>query len=197
MSSTRSETEIVNRSLTRIGAAKRLASLATDTSPIGLTAQSVYRGAVETCLVLHPWDFALTRTSLAADAQAPAFGAARAFSLPGDCLRWLPPDRADDIFFEAEEEGGKLLTDAEAPLPVRYIRMVEDPRLYSPHFVDLLVYRLGLEMAYAVTALAEVSRLTEDGFTAALLQAKRIEGKKAPRRDRRDAGGYSWLEARS
>jgi hypothetical protein len=192
-----SDTAIANLALTRIGTSKRLASLATDQGAIGQAARANYPQALRASLNMHPWDFALKRENLPADAAAPAFGYARAFTLPGDCLRWLPPEQQDDIYFEAEQEGEQLLTDADAPLPVRYIRLVEDVRLFSPHFVDVLVYRLGLDLAYAVSALAEVSRLTEAGWVEAVREARRIEGRKAPRRDRHRDVSFSWLDARA
>src|SRR5690606_8900414 len=86
----------------------------------------------------HPWNFALARASLAADLAAPAFGWQRAFTLPADpcCLRVLAiTPYADDPGLPFRVEGRKILTDAAAPLPVRFIARITDTELWSPGFV--------------------------------------------------------------
>lgn len=192
----RSRTSTVNLALTRIGTSRRISSLDEGTALAG-AALAVFDPALRACLVAHPWNFAMARTSLAADAEPPAFGYARKFTLPGDCIRWVPPEQDEDVFFEGEEEGGCILTDAEAPLPVRYIRLVEDAGLWSAEFEQVLAYRIGLDLGYAVTALAEVTNLSEEGFLGALAQGKRLDARRS-RRPERDRGnrGFTWLTER-
>lgn len=192
----RSRTSVVNLALTRIGTAKRISSL-DEGSAIAVAALSVFDPALRIVLGGHPWNFATTRANLPADAAAPAFGYARKFALPGDCIRWLPPEPDEDTYFEGQEESGCILTDSEAPLPVRYIRLVEDAALWSPEFEQVLAYRVALDLSYAVTALAEVSKLTEDGFAEALRDGKRLDSRRS-RRPKRNTNndGFTWLEER-
>lgn len=196
MASTPSRTSIVNLALARIGTSKRISSIDEGT-PIANAALTVFDPSLRAVLAAHPWNFATTRASLPADADAPAFGYAYKYTLPGECLRWLPPERDEDVYFEGEEESGAILTDSEAPLSVRYIRLVEDAALWSPEFEQALAYRIGLDMAYAVTALAEMSELTERGFEKALREAKRLDSRRTRRPSRGSTNdGFTWLTER-
>lgn len=196
MASTPSRTGTVNLALARIGTSKRLSSL-DEGGALANIASTVFGPALRAVLAAHPWNFATTRASLPADSEAPAFGWERRFVLPGDCLRWLPPERDEDIYYEGEEEDGAILTDSEAPLPVRYIRLVEDAATWSPEFEQVLAYRIGLDLAYAVTALAEVSKLSEDGFILALREGRRLDSRRSRRPDRLASDdGFTWLTER-
>lgn len=189
-------TGTVNLALTRLGTSRRITGLDEGTA-LANTAGAVFDAALRAVLAAHPWNFATTRASLPADADAPAFGYERRFTLPGDCVRWLPPEQSEDIYFEGEEEGGAILTDAEAPLPVRYVKLETDAALWSPEFEQVLAYRLALDLAYAVTALAEQSKLSEDGYVAALREGRRIDSRRSRRPERNTTNdGYTWLTER-
>ncbi|HEY0149854.1 MAG TPA: hypothetical protein VGB70_12735 [Allosphingosinicella sp.] len=194
MATTPSRTGIVNLALTRIGTSRRISSL-DEASPVAIAAREVFDPALRAVLAAHPWNFACRRVALPAADNAPAFGYARRFPLPGECLRWLPPERDEDTYFEGEEEGGAILTNSDAPLPVRFIALVEDAALWSPEFEQVLAYRIALELALALTALAEVSRLSEEGYLRALSEAKRLDSRRT-RRPERNTGndGFTWLD---
>lgn len=193
MASTPSRTGTVNLALTRIGTSKRISSLDEGTA-LANAAKEVFDPALRSVLVAHPWNFAVTRAQLPAAADPPAFGYAYRYPLPGDCLRWLPPESDEDVYFEGEEEAGDILSDSEAPLPIRYIALVEDAARWSPEFEQVLAYRIGLDLAYAVTALAEVSRLSEDGFSTSLREGKRLDSRRSRRPERHSTNnGFTWL----
>ncbi len=194
MATLATRTSTVNLALTRIGTSRRIMSI-DDRSELANAALAVFDPALRSVTAAHEWNFAIARAALAADAEPPTFGARFKYTLPGDCLRWLKPEPGEDIYFEGQEEDGAILTDSEAPLHVRYIRLVEDAAKWSPGFEQALAYRIGLDLAYAVSALAEVSRLSEDGFIKAMREGKRLDGLGSPRRDRID-NRYSWLDAR-
>src|SRR5690606_25509259 len=85
----------------------------------------------------HPWNFALARALLAASGTAPAFGWARAFPLPVDCLRLLPVVAGGHLNgtpIAHEVEGGAVLSNATAPLAIRYVRRVVNPSEFDPLF---------------------------------------------------------------
>ena len=83
-----SETEICNRALQKLGA-QRIADLDEGTKN-ARECKACYSILRDAELRAHPWNFAITREQLAADAMAPAFGRARAFPLPSGFLRLLP-----------------------------------------------------------------------------------------------------------
>ena len=102
----------------------------------------------------YPWAFATTRASLAADGTDPSFGWNKAYTFPADCLRMLPPrlyGEKNAPILKHEIEGRKILTDATAPLKVRYIQKVTNPTLFPPLFVRVISTRLAMLAAQNIT----------------------------------------------
>src|SRR5690606_36539566 len=102
----------------------------------------------------HPWNFAVARASLPELSDEPAFGWERQFQLPADCLRLLPltwQGKMNGEPIKHEVEGRRILTNAEAPLKIRYIRRVEDTSLFDPLFVQLLAAELAVRAANWIT----------------------------------------------
>src|SRR5688572_8267905 len=108
-----SDTEICNIALGHLGEAP-ITSLNEDSKAAwacnlhyALTRDELLRG--------HRWNFAKDRVQLSELAEGPAFGWARQFQLPADCLRVLEfndQEIGDWISEEYEIEGRRLLTDA-------------------------------------------------------------------------------------
>ena len=98
--------------------------------------------------------FARTRAVLPALAAPPPFGFPTAFQLPADCLRVLPlHDSWRGLWSAYGEcdgdytiEGKTVLTNAAAPLHIRYVRQVLDSQLFDPLFTDALVASLGVNL---------------------------------------------------
>ncbi|HEY1082213.1 MAG TPA: hypothetical protein VGE29_08125 [Prosthecobacter sp.] len=142
--------EICNHALSRLGEA-RILSL-DDGNRVGRLCKLHYGPARDQVLRCHPWSFAKDRATLSAIAQAPAFGWAKQFQLPSNCLRVLT------LNGETEEEGeefaveaGKLLTDAQSA-NIRYIFRAEDTSGYDPLAVDAIVVLLAAKMAVDLTS---------------------------------------------
>ncbi|MGF7151321.1 hypothetical protein FHS96_004984 [Sphingomonas zeicaulis] len=190
-----SQTRIVNRALALIGSAQRIISI-DEQSAAATAAKAVWDEARDGVLVDHPWNFAIARAEVAASADAPAFGYKRAFEIPGDWLRWLPPKRASCDFFIGEQEGRFILSDAEAPLRLRGIRRIEDVSKWSAGFVDCLGYRLAMELAIPVTALDSIAARMSVGYDEALRRAKRQDGLASGDRKGRIDFRSDWLDAR-
>lgn len=142
-----SHTEIANSALTRMGAS-RIA----DINDITNEHARVLNGEIglqrDKLLRQFRWRFALKRTSLVEDADAPAWGYAHAYRLPTDYLSLdlvseayagldLSDYRNSDLA-DYSIEDGRLLTNFGSPLPIRYVRQVTDSGLYDPHFADCL-----------------------------------------------------------
>lgn len=104
----------------------------------------------------YPWNSATARAALAASVDAPAWGFARAFVLPVDCLRVLDTE-GDLIGVAWRREGNEILCDETAPLRIRYIRQVTDPALLDPMLVDVIAAHLASQIAYAITGVNETA----------------------------------------
>jgi hypothetical protein len=147
-------------------------------------------------LELHPWDFALGRVILPAMSEAPAFGWQRAFAEPADCIRILPltgDGELDGAPVPHEVEGGAILTDAPAPLKVRYIRRITNPGLFSPLFAEALAARLAAKGAMWMTgkqSYVERLEVTQEKLLRQARLAMALTGT-APRPVAED-----WIDAR-
>lgn len=145
--------EILSGALIELGE-DRIASTDQDTERARL-ARAVYEVERDAMLEEHPWKFAIRRVALARLADAPAFGYARAFRLPADCLHVIAcePEAAYAI------EGGALLCDLEA-VAVRYVRRIENPADMPPTFRVALSARVAARLARKITgSSAEKERL--------------------------------------
>jgi hypothetical protein len=145
-----SDVGICNRALQKLGA-KRIVSL-TDDTPNARACNVAYEVVRDAELRAHPWSFAIARTQLAADANAPAFGRANSFQLPSDylCLREkYPEDNSLDNDWQIE--GRKILTDDEAPLDLRYTAKVTDPNDMDVLFREAFATKLAFELCEEIT----------------------------------------------
>lgn len=191
-----SQTRIANRALILLGTSSRVISV-DDPTPLARQIADLWHESRRAAIVAHPWNFALWRAQLNETGDAPAFGYTKRFALPADCLRWLPPPRDDDAFFEGVEEAGHILTDYGAPLPVRYIRDVEDVGAWPAHFHVFMAYQIALDLADSATQFSskveEMAQARED----AMATAKTLDGLASGERTRGDARFTSrWAMAR-
>jgi hypothetical protein len=188
-----SQTRIVNRALTMLGSAQRISSISDPSGP-AVTALALFDDARDATLVDHPWNFAIRRASLAADAKPPEFGWDYAFTLPSDCLRWLPPSRDGGHWFRGEQEGNALLADTPGPLPIRYIARIEDVAAWSAGFTEALAWKLATEMEEAITG--QRSNAPGGGYDMALRKAKRADGLTTGDRSRNMVTTSNWVRTR-
>lgn len=144
------EVDICNRALQKLGAA-RITAL-TDQSVNARACSLAYATCRDDLLREHPWNFAIQRLQLAANATAPAFGPANAYPLPTGWLRVLPPDpfqNTNDRDWIIE--GNQLLTDEGSPLNLRLVMQVTDPNLMDVTFREALSSKLAFELAEQLT----------------------------------------------
>lgn len=144
----------------------------------------------------HVWNFAVTRAVLPSLVQKPAFGWKNGFALPVDCVRLLPLTTGG--VFDAspvphELESGVILTDAVAPLPVRYVRRVENPSEFDPLFGRALAVRLAIYVGHVITGkqsyVERLGRIYQDVLT----EARRIDALEG---SPPTPMGDSWIGAR-
>ena len=166
------ETDICNMALGLLDEAK-ITSYTDDTGPVARMCRLHYPILRDTMLRKYRWNFAIARTSLAANSDAPASGWSYSYDLPADCLRLLPvqyESRHGAKAFEHVVERGKILTNVEAPLKIVYIARV-DASAFDPLFADALAKALAVRLCNAITGKSSyLDRLTiseRDALTAA------------------------------
>jgi hypothetical protein len=183
---------IVNAALIKLGEAS-IASLS-ENSKAARLANNVFEDLRDAVLEAHPWNFALARASVAADAAVPAWGYAHAYTLPSaplHCLRVLGLENAS---VEWRVEGRKVLTDTGSPLRIRYIARVTDPNQYSALFRECLAARLAAELAEPLKQSAGMAEAMRHLYERKLAEARTADAQEGTA-DAIDA--TEWLDART
>lgn len=103
-------------------------------------------------LRLHPWKFAIRRSGVGGLARVNTTDPANeeyryAYTLPSDCIKLLKVITPD--YFKLE--GRSILTDEEE-CHIKYVADIEDTATWDPSFVDVMVSRMALELAYTLPA---------------------------------------------
>lgn len=151
----------------------------------------------------YPWTFAMKRAQLSADTAAPAFGYARAFTLPPDNVRLhevdgaYQPTNLGRITSSGGAvyavEGGKILTDLEGPLLIRYVSNDVAPALWDALFDEALACKLALELAEKLTQSSGKKEAALRDYTIAIREAERVNAIESPPEEQVDG---SWVTVR-
>ncbi len=168
-----SEVEICNRALQIIGA-KRITSL-TEDSVNARACNAAYAVLRDAELEAHPWNFAIERAELAADAVPPAWGRVNSFTLPALFLRLLPayPEQnINDLDYQIEQR--KILTNDSAPLYIRYIYQVTDPNQMPPLFREALSARMAMELAEELSQSPSKTAMAAEMHKEKIREARRV-----------------------
>lgn len=175
---------IWNRALQLLGAA-RVQSTA-DTSKNAIACNACYEAIRDRLLETHPWRFAIKLASLAADDPSPDWGKANAFTLPSDFIDLAPEYEEDQsLDLDWEMQDGKIFTDNDAPLQIRYIAKVTDPSKMSPLFRELLATEMAVAMCEELTQsntkrLALVNEVERVGGQARRANARKTRSQEGP-----------------
>lgn len=182
----------MNRAFALNGSVERINNIE-DGSSIARQALDLWDESYRTLLAEHPWNFAIKRARLNKHGT-PEFGYLHSYKLPTDALRWLPPGLGDCNFFVGEEENGLILTDAGAPLNIRYIANIDDWSLWPPHFAEAMAYKLAMELAESITQIQSNVADAADKFRDVLRTAKRADGLASGNRSRGNVERQSrWM----
>jgi hypothetical protein len=177
MSTTLAEVDVWNMAIDLLRDAP--VSSTADTGSIAKWLSRNYANTRDRCLRRHQWNFAMTRASLSEDPSTPAFGWNHRYAIPSDCVRLLP------VRYDGEYEGrlityelekGYILTDATAPLKVRYIARIEDPTSWEPAFADYVAATLASKMAHWLTGKASYAKTASDMAEQVFKEAIRMDG---------------------
>ena len=148
------KTEIVNQSLTRIGALRinDYDSPDSNSKVQAMNAKLHYDQTVKSLLESFDWPFARARADLSKSTDSPPFGYDNKFLLPNDFLRPLEVYNDSD-FVDAKRrwsiEGDFLLTDDDE-VELIYIRNVESVNEYDSLFIEILTQQLSLKLLPAL-----------------------------------------------
>ena len=143
-----SEVAICNLALQEIGRGMMITAL-DENSQAARTCKLRYPYARDAALRGYDWNFASARAQLPALADAPAFGFAKQYELPADCLRVRSLESG-----EAEDwriEGRRILTNMGSPIFIQYTARVADPAQFDPLFVAALAARIAADVAVSLS----------------------------------------------
>lgn len=163
---------ICNRALQKLGAA-RITSLSED-SVNARACNTAWEACRLAELRKHPWSCAIQRASLAADATAPDWGRANAFTLPSDYIRLVKPYPEDNSYtLDYVIESGKILSDEDAPLYIRYVGDVTDAAQMDPLLREAISCRMAIEMCEEITQSNSKKAGVKADYTEVIAEAKR------------------------
>jgi hypothetical protein len=171
------EVSICSNALRRLGD-DPITSLTDDTERARLC-NSFYADARDAVLRLHPWNFAITRASLAQLTDTPSHGFAYQYSLPTSpyCLRVLGMEYEDYIFkIENYSTQGRVLLTDESSAKILYVARITDTTQFDALFVDVLTAKLAVDLTYPITNSSALQDKMQKLYELKLSDARSIDG---------------------
>lgn len=140
---------VCNSALITLGA--NTISTLSDTSIEGKACNTKWAIARRDTIRSHPWNFAVKRVVIAPEVTVPVYGYQYQFILPADALRLLEVYDTP----EYKVEGRKILTNnirmsGSPGIEIKYISDIEDVAEWDASFVNVMVYRMAMELAYTL-----------------------------------------------
>ena len=126
-------------------------STLTDASTLAELCSTNFDAVRDAVLGERAWRFATVRRQLAADATAPAWGAAHRYALPKTVIQVLEASDGTHPLPDWRREGGFVLTDQAGPIYIRSVEQIEDVSLWPPGFCQAVAARLAAVLAVPVT----------------------------------------------
>ena len=171
------EVSICSNALRKLGD-DPITSLTEDTERARLC-NAFYESSRDSLLRSHPWNFAITRATLAQLSATPAYGFSYQYALPTDpyCLRVLEMEYQDYIFkIENLATVGRVLLSDESTAKILYIGRITDTALFDSLFVDTLTAHLSLKLAYPITNSVTLQAQMQKLYQAKLSEARSVDG---------------------
>jgi len=175
-------TTICNLALAKIGDLSILSL--DDPSPEARFSKLFYQPTANEIFRLHNWNWATSHSKLSPVTPSPLYDWDYAYGLPSDFSRLLtfnsfPASAPNDTF---QIVGAQLYTDVSEAV-ISYTRIVDDPNLFDPLFIDALVMRLSAKLARPLAGSLEIERAMNLQYEKSLAEARRIDaGQGIPRR---------------
>lgn len=183
-----SKTQIANRALSKLGE-PRVSNIDTVDTKAANTIRFMYDEVRDAMLTSYPWNFSMTRTQLAKDATAPAWGYNNRFQVPSDFLALYKINNDPDYRIEK----GYILTDEGAPLKILYIAQITNSGEYDPLFVEAFATRLAYEACEQITQSNTKKQLLGQELQSVIKEAYASDAIQDPPQKLKDD---EWLLAR-
>lgn len=154
-----SQVEIINRALTKLGAAP--ITDITQNSQSAAVMSGLWATVRRSELSKRFWNFSLARAQLPKLLATPSWGFGNAYQLPVDFLKiaqindtYVVPSMED---YSSGDNSGYAIVgstiecDFGDPLKIKYVRDVVDPGSFDSLFNEVLASKLALEACYTIT----------------------------------------------
>lgn len=133
----------------------------------------------------HPWNFAITRIQLAANATAPVFGFANAYDLPSDFIRLISigDDYLEDLRGKYQLEDNQLLYGGDTSTDALDVRYVYDHTAISQWdtlFIDVLSHELAIRLSRKITGDGDAAKEIRESLKLVAPEAYAIDGQERP-----------------
>ena len=161
--------QMCNSALNQLGAASITAL--TDNSKNARLCNERFNTVRDAVFRSHPWNSLIKRLQLAQDATTPAYGFSYQFTLPSDCVRVLGINAYNS---DHKVEGRKILCN-EASIKVIYVSQVTDPNEMDVLLRETISAALAADLAYAITANLQVSKLMQEKYQFKLSEARHAD----------------------
>ena len=161
--------QMCNSALNQLGAASITAL--TDNSKNARLCNERFNTVRDAVFRSHPWNSLIKRLQLAQDATTPAYGFSYQFTLPSDCVRVLGINAYNS---DHKVEGRKILCN-EASIKVIYVSQVTDPNEMDVLLRETISAGLAADLAYAITANLQVSKLMQEKYQFKLSEARHAD----------------------
>jgi len=161
--------QICNSALNQLGAASITAL--TDNSKNARLCNERYAVVRDAVFRSHPWNSIIKRQQLAQTTNTPAYGFSYEFALPSDCLRVLTINAYNSDY---KIEGRKILCN-ESSIKITYVAQETDPNEMDVLLRETISAGLAADIAYAITANLQVSKLMQEKYQFKVSEAKHTD----------------------
>ncbi len=170
-------TAIANRALGALHE-KRITNYLSTTEKGAIEFRNIREMVVDEVLASHPWNCALRRLSLDADADAPTWGYALQYTIPTDpvVLRVWKLSELQHSRAEWKVLNGKIHTDEGAPLYIEAICRVTDPMTLPPHVAKAIAATAAEAMAMVMTGSESMRGAMSEWAKETLADARFLDG---------------------
>lgn len=160
--------EIANLALTRLG--KPQIDRLDEGTPSANYCQSYLGETIDYVLGIRDWSAPRKRVALGRLSTA-ELGYDYAYELPADLIRLVEVDAGGGVWVN---EGGKILTDAEA-VTINYIKRPESPSELPPHIIRAIIATLAFRLTTPLTMGENTTQRLRIESNDAVIEARRAD----------------------
>ena len=175
-----SDVEICNMALSRVAHTQPIVSF-TEKSKAAELCRVFYAPLRELVLQAFPWPFAESVVALAS-LGSPAPGWAFRYRYPANCLKVrgiVQPGFRRSLTSDMEipygvgyDAGGRVIHTDQPEAACRFTFKVEDSTFFDPQFVDVLAWRLAMDLALPLSSKPDLQQFASQQYQMALTLAE-------------------------